>query len=174
VFTSLRITPQSGVVAVGSTLQVTVEPVDQYGAAMTGLGNATLSSSNTGRAVVNASGTVTGVSAGSVTITASLSSQGTTKMGTAALLVASGSEPVVNTSADQFIEDDLDITPGTTVIFQFAGATHNVTFEDIAPPGGNIGDTAPGNAVARTFTTPGDYDYECTIHKGMNGRIRVQ
>jgi plastocyanin len=174
VFSGLRVTPQSGVVAVGSTLQLIAEPVDQFGAPMTGLGSATFSSGNAARATVTSSGDVTGVSAGNVTITASLTHQGTTKTAPVAVLVSAGNEPTVTTSADEFLPDDLDISPGETVIFVFAGATHNVTFEEEAPPGGSIGDTAPGNAVARTFTTPGDYDYECTIHKGMDGRIRVR
>jgi plastocyanin len=174
VFTGIRVTPQSGVVAIGSTLQLVAEPVDQFGAPMAGLGNPSFSSANTSRATVTTSGVVSGISAGTVTITASLSSQGITKSAQVSVLVASGNEPTVTTSADEFQPEDLDVAPGETVIFVFAVATHNVTFEEESPPGGNIGDTAPGNAVARTFTTPGDYDYECTIHKGMKGRIRVR
>jgi plastocyanin len=174
VFTGLRVTPQSGVVAVGNTLALTAEPVDQFGTPMAGLGAAVFTSGNSGRATVNGSGLVTGVAPGSVTITASLSYQGSTRTAQVSVLVASGNEPTVTTTADEFQPNDLVISPGETVIFRFAGATHNVTFEQETPPGGNIGDTAPGNAVARTFTALGDYDYECTIHKGMKGRIRVQ
>lgn len=173
-FTALQVTPQSGVVPIGSTLQLTAEPVDQFGAPMAGLGSATFSSGNPSRATITGPGLIRGVAAGSVTITATLTQQGVTKSAQVSVLVSSGNEPVVSTSADEFLPDDIDIAVGETVIFQFAVATHNVTFEEEAPPGGNIGDTASGNAVARTFTTPGDYDYECTIHQGMKGRIRVQ
>ena len=174
VFTGIRVTPQSGVVAVGSTLQLVAEPVDQFGAPMAGLGSATFSTADPSRATVNISGLVSGLSPGTVTITATLTGQGVTKSAQVSVLVSSGNEPTVTTSADEFQPDDVDIQVGETVIFIFAGATHNVTFEEEVPPGGNIGDTDPGNAVARTFTTPGDYDYECTIHKGMDGRIRVR
>ena len=58
--------------------------------------------------------------------------------------------------------------------WQFSGATHNVTFKDIAPPGGNIPNSAPGTSASRTFNVEGDYDYFCTIHDGMKGRIRVR
>ena len=173
-FNALQVTPQSGVVAVGGTLQLTAEPLDQFGAPMPGLGPASFSSGSTASATVNSSGLVTGISAGNVSITATLTHQGVTKTAQVSVLVSSGNEPTVTTSADEFLPDDLDISVGETVIFVFAGATHNVTFEEEAPPAGSIGDTAPGNAVARTFTTPGDYDYECTIHQGMKGRIRVQ
>jgi trimeric autotransporter adhesin len=174
VFSSVGVTPQTGVVAVGSNLQLTVQALDQYGAPMNGSGSTGYSSGAPAQATVNNSGVVTGVAAGTAVVTVTMTYQGTTKSGTATITVASGNEPTVTTLADEFEPDDLDITAGETVIFQFAGATHNVTFEDLAPPGGSIGDTAPGNAVARTFTVPGDYDYECTIHKGMDGRIRVR
>jgi len=47
-------------------------------------------------------------------------------------------------------------------------------FKDVAPPGGNIPDTPAGSSMTRTFPTAGDYDYECTRHDGMKGRIRVR
>lgn len=50
------------------------------------------------------------------------------------------------------IDDRVTVTTGG----QFSGSIHNVTFEDMAPPGGDIPDTAPGNAVTRPFPTRGD------------------
>ena len=47
-------------------------------------------------------------------------------------------------------------------------------FEDEMPPGGNIPDSPPGSEAARIFTAEGDYDYECTLHKDQEGRIRVR
>ena len=44
----------------------------------------------------------------------------------------------------------------------------------LPPPGGDIPDTAPGNAVTRTFPTRGDYDYFCTHHDDMKGRVRIE
>ena len=73
-----------------------------------------------------------------------------------------------------FSPDYLAVSPGTTVSWTFSGATHNVTFKELAPTGGNIPDTAPGTTVSRTFQAVGDYDYQCTIHQGMKGRIRVR
>jgi plastocyanin len=48
-----------------------------------------------------------------------------------------------------------------------------VTFSDSGPAGGDIPDTASGS-VSRTFLISGDYDYVCSIHKGMKGRVRVR
>ena len=56
----------------------------------------------------------------------------------------------------------------------FSGTTHNVTFETLAPPGGNIPDAAPGSTASRTFPQVGDYKYFCSIHGNMKGKIRVR
>jgi plastocyanin len=36
------------------------------------------------------------------------------------------------------------------------------------------GAIAPGKAFSRTMDKPGDYDYICTYHPGMKGRIEVK
>ncbi|MFQ5605134.1 MAG: cupredoxin domain-containing protein [bacterium] len=83
---------------------------------------------------------------------------------------------IVTVSGSSFSPEKVEIEPGTTVLWKFSGATHNVTFEDDeeTPPGGNIPDSPPGSEVARIFPAEGDYDYECTLHKGQEGRIRVR
>jgi plastocyanin len=100
---------------------------------------------------------------------------GQTHTATAAIAVsAAGAGLTITTPNHTFSPDYLAVPPGAAVTWTFSGATHNVTFEDRAPPGGNVPDTAPGASVSRTFQALGDYDYECTIHKGMKGRIRVR
>jgi len=88
VVTTLTVSPASVSVAVGanSTLQATVK--DQSGNVMTGQ-TVTWSSNNTGVATVNSSGVVTGVAAGSATITATSSG----KSGTSAITVTAGPPP---------------------------------------------------------------------------------
>jgi plastocyanin len=66
------------------------------------------------------------------------------------------------------------IAPGGSVTWQISGATHNVTFDGAAPTGGNVGDTSPGGSATRTFPVAGTYDYHCTRHNGMTGRVVVQ
>ncbi len=80
----------------------------------------------------------------------------------------------VTTPGLTFSPERVEIRVGWTVIWEFSGTTHNVTFEDKAPPGGNIPDSPPGTVHSRTFPVAGDYDYECTMHDGMKGRVRVQ
>ncbi len=176
VYTALQVLPQSPSVVVGGTVQVDATPVDQNGAPMIGLPAPTYQSSNPLVATVSATGLVTGVAAGTATITASLTSGATTHTGTSLVTVGIVAAATILTPGLSFNPDDVTIRPGQTVVWQISGTTHNITFETIAPPAGNVGDTAPGSNVSRTFTQVGDYKYFCSIHKnqGMNGRIRVQ
>ncbi len=87
-----------------------------------------------------------------------------------------GDTVIVTTPRLTFSPEKVEIQPGTTVLWKFSGTTHNVTFkdEDETPPGGNIPDSPPGTEASRTFPVGGDYDYECTLHDGQKGRIRVR
>ena len=176
VFTSLSVTPVTSAIGVGATVQLTATPRDQNGAPIVGLPAATFTSGNGAVATATSTGLVTGVAAGSATITATLTDGGVTHSGTAAVTVApgGGGGVTISTAGNQFTPDAVEVPPGTTVTWNFVGTTHNVTFDAAAPAGGNIPDTAPGNSVARTFTVPGDYDYRCTIHSNMKGRVRVR
>jgi len=184
VFTSLGISPSSGAVQVGGTLQLTATPRDQNGAAMAGLPAAAYSSSDATRATVSASGLVTGVAAGTATITATLASGGTTRTATASITVTTTTTPpppppptssvTVTTVNTSFSPQTVTIAPGGSVTWQISGARHNVTFSGAAPTGGNVPDTDPGGSATRTFSTAGTYDYQCTRHSGMTGRVVVQ
>ncbi|HEX8242455.1 MAG TPA: plastocyanin/azurin family copper-binding protein, partial [Longimicrobium sp.] len=180
VFTSLSVSPSSGAVQVGGTLQLTATPRDQNGAAMAGLPSASFSTSNAGIATVSASGLVTGVAAGTATITATVTSGGTTRTATASVTVTTTAPPpststaTVTTPTIAFSPSVVTISAGGTVTWQISGATHNVTFTAAAPTGGNVPDTAPGGSATRTFPTAGTYDYQCTRHNGMTGRVVVQ
>lgn len=84
---------------------------------------------------------------------------------------SAGTTITVNT--DAFTPDDVTITAGESVTWQFA-APDGVTFEDGSPPGGDIPPSASGTSVTRTFTLPGDYKYKSTRDDGIDGRIRVR
>ncbi len=176
VFTTLQVSPQSPSVIVGSTVLVDATPLDQNGAALIGLPAPAYQSSDPLVATVSPTGLVTAVNFGSATITVTLTAGLMTHSGTSVVTVVSGGAATIRTPGLTFNPDDVTIHPGETVVWQIVGVAHNITFETIAPPGGNVGDTAPGTAVSRTFTQAGEYKYYCTIHKtqGMNGRVRVQ
>ena len=61
-----------------------------------------------------------------------------------------------------------------TIYFNFVGGTHNVTFtpQETAPE--NVPNTGSPNIVKRVFAHPGTYDFACTRHAGMVGRVFVQ
>jgi plastocyanin len=174
VYTTLQLTPQSPLVPVGGTVQLTATPLDQNGAPLAGLPAATFASADATVATVSPTGLVTGVAAGATTITALLTSGSITHSATASVVVGSSAGATITTPSLTFNPDDVRIARGEAVIWAFSGTTHNVTFETIAPPGGNIPDTPPGASVSRIFQQVGDYKYFCSIHSNMKGRIRVE
>ncbi len=52
-----------------------------------------------------------------------------------------------------------------------SGETHNVTFSSGGSPA-NIANHSSGSN-SRDFTTAGTFNYQCTLHAGMNGRVTV-
>lgn len=84
------------------------------------------------------------------------------------------STATVTTVNVSFSPATVTIAAGGSVTWQISGATHNVTFNAAAPTGGNIPDTDSGGSASRTFSTAGSYDYRCTRHNGMTGRVVVQ
>ena len=174
VFTSLRLTPATATILPGGTVQLTATPLDQTGTAMTGLPAATFTSSSAAIATVSATGLGTGVGAGTATLTASLTANGVTMTATASVTVSAVSGATVTTSALSFQPERVTIRPGESVTWQFSGTVHNVVFIDRAPPQGNIPDTQPGQSVSRTFPSVDQYDYRCTIHEAMKGRVIVE
>jgi len=48
---------------------------------------------------------------------------------------------------------------------------HTVTADDNSFDSGNIG---AGGSYSRTFSVAGTFNYHCTIHAGMNGKVVVQ
>lgn len=61
------------------------------------------------------------------------------------------------------------VPAGSTVTWAFTdgGRSHNVVGDDFES------DVSSDGTFTHTFTDPGTYDYECTLHSGMNGRIIV-
>lgn len=69
--------------------------------------------------------------------------------------------------------------PSTVVLFRdgtvtwnnTSGVTHNITFTGATAPI-DIGDHGAGTN-ARDFPSTGTFNYGCTLHAGMSGRVRV-
>ena len=58
------------------------------------------------------------------------------------------------------------------VLWVGSGTTHNVAFGSADAPSG-CGNWSIGDCL-RTFPTAGIFDYVCTLHSGMAGRVTVQ
>jgi plastocyanin len=86
----------------------------------------------------------------------------------------SGSTVTVTTPSATFNPSDVAIPVGGSVTWRFSEARHNVTFQGTAPTGGNVPDQDPGTSASRTFAVAGTYNYLCTRHSGMAGRVIVQ
>ena len=71
---------------------------------------------------------------------------------------------------NSFAPANTTVAPGTTVTWTWAGSgTHNVSFTDgVASPNRSSG------TFQRTFATAGVFNYSCTLHAGMSGRVTVQ
>jgi hypothetical protein len=142
VVTSVEVTPPSASLSVGTTttLQATVK--DQNGNAMTGQ-TVTWSTSNAAAATVNTSGVVSGVAAGSATITATSAG----KSGTSAITVTAVA-PVVTT---------VTVTPASASIVAGTTTTLQAMVKD---QNGNVmtGQTviwSTNNAAAATVSSAG-------------------
>ena len=77
----------------------------------------------------------------------------------------------VAASGTSFSPASVTIRSGGTVTWNISG-THNVSFTTAGSPA-NSGDLTNAT-VARTFPTAGTFQYNCTLHAGMNGTVRVQ
>lgn len=84
-------------------------------------------------------------------------------------------------TAISFRPTSATVATGATVVWvNDSGVEHNVVFDN---PGaaqavgsgnsGNIGSISSGSQ-SRMFSTPGTYNFHCTIHAGMNGSVTVQ
>ena len=80
----------------------------------------------------------------------------------------------VTVSNNFFNPEAIQVSPGATVMWTWAGGgdSHNVTFASsaVAAPS----NTQPTGTFQVTMpTAAGMYNYECTIHAGMNGSVTV-
>jgi plastocyanin len=78
-------------------------------------------------------------------------------------------ETHVGVDLNGFSPNAIQIPAGTTVTWTFDdGIEHNVVGDDgLASPELRHG------TYAHTFTTPGTYDYHCSLHPIMQGRVIV-
>jgi plastocyanin len=173
---SVAVVPSATTTSICGNVTLTATPRDAQGNAL----SRAVDSWSGGGSILDlssASGgtnTGTGVGVGTASITAT--SGGQTSTPVAIAVTATGTAPTTQAIAapagTAFSPACTELAPGGSVTWTF-GAEHNVQFQGTAPTGGNIGNTSTGS-VSRTFPNTGNYEYTCTIHAGMNGRIVVR
>jgi plastocyanin len=117
--------------------------------------------------------TVTGAGNGQTQVTAT--SEGISSSATITVtnsFPGSASITVGANNANAFDPNQVDIASGGQVTFTWSSGTHNVTW--ISPPAqeSDVPSQSSGSATF-TLTTPGTYNYHCTLHAGMDGSITV-
>ena len=146
--TALTVAPATATVAIGATQTLAATVKDQNGAVMTGQA-VTWSSSNTAVATVNASGVVTGVTAGSATITATSSSKtGTTSITVPAPTVTA---PGAVTNLSATVTGPNSVTLSFTQVANGAGAAAKYDVRFAASP---LSWAAAAGVTTGTCATP--------------------
>jgi len=80
-----------------------------------------------------------------------------------------------------FAPDSFEISVGDTVLWEWVGGGHNISYDDGDVPAGTAWDGddediySEGHVHFFTFETPGEYDYYCQPHQtsGMTGSFTV-
>lgn len=82
--------------------------------------------------------------------------------------------PLVQVTRTGLDPERVEITPGSTVTWEFVDRADGIVFEDDSPPGGNIPESPRGSKVSRTFPSEGDYGYSSAKDEDVEGRVRVR
>ena len=171
--TRVAVTGPSTTLNVGQSTNLSAAAFGTSGTQITGAGSAAWSSSAASVASVDQAGKVTGVGAGSATITADLAKvQGTFSLTVSAPVLAA--KDTIFTQPTRWSPPFVTINVGGTVIFAFGGGIqHNAIFNKVTGAPADIG-IFKDQMFARTFNTKGSFPFVCTIHDGMVGEITVQ
>ncbi len=73
----------------------------------------------------------------------------------------------VRLELNDFRPDAIEVPVGTMVTWRFDGVEHNIVGEGFSSPPKSEG------VFRHTFNSPGVYDYRCTLHGPMRGRVTV-
>ena len=71
---------------------------------------------------------------------------------------------------NQFTPPAIQVTAGTPVTWRF---DDRFVPHDVTGDGWTSGDPKSRGTFTHTFDRPGTYDYRCTVHDGMDGRVVV-
>ena len=166
---AVQITTPLGTLRPGQTSQFTATAVNALGNPISGAGAITWASLDPNILSVNGNGLVTAAAAGTTSITASVQGVQGTRVVT---VLPVGTGAIVTMPGNSFIPFEVTIKVSEQVFFEFPQAIHNVIFENKPGAPQDIQQTR-NVTVARTFPVAGQFLYDCTLHPGMTGAVRV-
>ncbi|HEV2736507.1 MAG TPA: plastocyanin/azurin family copper-binding protein [Longimicrobiaceae bacterium] len=76
-------------------------------------------------------------------------------------------------NSNDFSPREVNLKVGGTVTWTFGARPHNAIFQKVNGAPADVPVLTNGQA-ARTFNTVGTFPYDCTLHAGMTGTVRVQ
>jgi plastocyanin len=173
---SVALLPSATATSICGNVTLTATPRDAQGNALSRTvewgGSGTILDLSTATGATN---TGTGIGVGTANITAS--SGGQTSTPVAIVVTATGAAPATQAVSappgTAFSPVCVELAPGGTVTWTFGTEDHNVQFSGPQPTGGNISNTRSAS-VPRTFPSAGNYEYACSLHAGMIGRVVVR
>lgn len=173
---TIRVTTPTVALAAGATATLVAEALDAGGRVISGATGYTYASSAPAVAESQGDGSVLGLSAGTATISVSLTRNGVTATSSAAVTVTGALATAATVNAGTgglvFTPPTLVVARNANVTFAFTGL-HNVTFRTVTGAPSNIPNTSAAS-VARAFPTAGNFPYDCTLHTGMTGMVMVR
>lgn len=173
---SIRLPSSTIALAAGGSSTITASALDAAGRVISGATGYTFVSGTPGVAEVQPSGALLAISAGTSTVTVSLTRDGVTATATATVTVT-GSLPAAASIAagtdNTFTPATVVVARNATVSYDFGSIVHNATFRSATGAPANIGNTSAAT-VTRTFPTAGDFTYDCSLHAGMTGQVIVR
>lgn len=87
---------------------------------------------------------------------------------------ASTNGPTIQaTNALTFTPAILTVNTNVPVTFAFGSVGHTVLFDAVGGKPEDVTAITSNKNVTRTFSTPGDFPYHCTVHSGMSGSVHV-
>lgn len=160
----------------GQRQTITMQALDANNQPIAGASGYAFSSGTPTVAVVTTGGQVTALTAGSSTITVSLTLSGVTKTATVQVQVTgqlpNAATVAAGANSDDFTPNFVAIARGGTVTYTFGERVHTVEYATVQGAPGNIGPSS-NTTVARTFGTGGSFGYICTLHANQTGVVIV-